>query len=446
MTRTQPLAPGADQFAGGTRVLAIDMLRGFAILWVVLYHLWTDLRYPNVYPSQGDAFRAVPQRFAEGDLAGGATALSDAFLRVGYLGVPLFMLLSGLSLTIVALRRETAPERPWTLIARRLRRLLLPYWTGFALILAFAASLAFVQWQRHGGAGYGEYLRNGDIGVDGGPLFAGALLVPRMFRDEWQFAPEGSLWFALVVVQYYLLFPALLAAMKRAGPWVYLGATFAVTLASLEAMAAIGGGLTAHRSWVEMGAPFRLFEFGTGMSLGYLFVRQRGALAAIARPSLAATSVALGAAVFVAACLIAPDSRTFAPPQAPAIVAGLALICGPLIARQPGRLEASTAGRALAWVGVISYTVLIVSEPLRSVTHTLSAEHVADRWIALWALAGFLPLTIVLARPLATLLALLPGESRLLTVDDLIGRADGGLRPVSAEEATAASIREARPD
>jgi peptidoglycan/LPS O-acetylase OafA/YrhL len=445
VVRTQALAPGPKRLSGGTRVLAIDILRGFAILWVVLYHLWTDLRYPNVYPLQGDAFRAVPQRFAEGDLAGGATAVSDAFLRVGYLGVPLFMLLSGLSLTIVALQQETAPERPWTLIARRLRRLLIPYWTGFALTLAFAAALALVQWQRHGGGGYWEYLQNGDIRVDGGQLFAGALLVPRIFRNDWQFAPEGSLWFVMVVVQYYLLFPALLVTMKRAGPWLYLVATFAVTLASLEVISA-GGGLTGHRSWVEIGAPFRLFEFGTGMTLGYLFVRQRSTLAAIARPSLAGPSVALGAAMFVAACLIAPDSRTLAPLQTPAIVAGLALMCTPLIARRQVMLEASAPGRALAWVGMVSYTVLIVSEPLRSVTHTLSAGRTADGWIMLWALAGFLPLTTILARPLAKLLALIPNESRQLTVEDLIGRADNGLRTASAQEATVASIRKARPD
>ena len=82
---------------GSGRIVAIDITRGFAICWVVLYHLWSDLRYPNVYPQQGDAFRAVPHRFAEGNVVGGLTAISDAFFRVGYLGVPLFMLLSGLS-------------------------------------------------------------------------------------------------------------------------------------------------------------------------------------------------------------------------------------------------------------------------------------------------------------------------------------------------------------
>jgi peptidoglycan/LPS O-acetylase OafA/YrhL len=411
------------------RILAIDIIRGFAIMWVVLYHLWTDLRYPNVYAAQGDAFRAVPDRFAEGNIAGGLTAISDAFFRVGYLGVPLFMILSGLSLTIVALRRERAPERTSRFLYRRLRRVMLPYWAGFGLTLAFAVALACVQWQRHGGAGFVDYLQNGDINVDGGQLFAGALLVPRIFRDEWQFAPEGSLWFVLVIVQYYLLFPVLLALMKRAGPWLFLAATLFVTLASLGAIVGADGDLIAHRSWVEMGSPFRLFEFGTGMTLGYLIVRRPQALLAVARPPLTLMSVVAGVAIFVAACLIASAAGALATLQAPAIVLGLALMFMPLIVKTPGWLEASAPGRALAWVGVISYTVLIVSEPLRSVTHTMSAERAADAWIIVWAAAVYVPLTLILARPLAVRLGLVERDTPRSTAGHVVPSAGTVVRP-----------------
>ena len=84
------------------RITSIDILRGFAILWVLAYHLWTDLRYPNVYPAQSDAFREVAHQLADADLPGAMAAATEAFLRVGYLGVPLFMLLSGYSLTLSA--------------------------------------------------------------------------------------------------------------------------------------------------------------------------------------------------------------------------------------------------------------------------------------------------------------------------------------------------------
>ena len=449
MARTRPLDPRPALLSASGRIVAIDIIRGFAIMWVVLYHLWTDLRYPNVYPAQGDAFRAVPHRFAEGNLAGGLTAISDAFFRAGYLGVPLFMMLSGLSLTIVALRRERPAESASRFLYRRLRRVMLPYWAGFALTLAFAAALACVQWQRHGGAGFVDYLQNGDINVDGGQLFAGALLAPRIVRDEWQFAPEGSLWFVLVIAQYYLLFPALLAVLRRAGPWLFLSATLAVTLASLGAMVAVDGDLLGHRSWVAMGSPFRLFEFGAGMTLGYLIVRRPQTLLRVERAPLTLASLAAGAAIFVAACLIAPDGGALATLQSPAIVAGLALVFAPLIIKAPGLLEVSAPGRALAWTGVISYTVLIVSEPLRSVTHTMSAERAADAWIVLWASVAFFPLTLLLARPLARLLGLVEREAPPLTVGELIGHAGVEHRPPASDQASvpvpAASAEEGAP-
>ncbi len=415
--------------SGSGRIVAIDITRGFAICWVVLYHLWSDLRYPNVYPQQGDSFRAVPHRFAEGNFGGGLAAIGDAFFRVGYLGVPLFMLLSGLSLTIVALRREPARSRVGPFLYRRLRRVMIPYWAGLAITLAFAAALAFVQWQRHGGAAYIDYLQRGDISIDGNQLFAGVLLAPRIFRDEWQFAPEGSLWFVLLIVQYYVLFPALLAVMKRVGPWLFLAMTLAMTLASLGAMTLVAGDLVEHRSWVEMGAPFRLFEFGAGMTIAYLLVLRPQTLAGVARTRLVGlSSAALGGAVFVAACLIAPGAP-MAVVQGPTIVVGLALMFVPLIAKTPGWLEVSVPGRSLAWVGVISYTVLIVSEPLRSVTHTMSAEGAPDGWIVLWAIAGFVPLTLLLARPLARVLRLVEREEARLTVGELVGgvAAGGGI-------------------
>ena len=200
------------------RLASIDVVRGFAILWVLAYHLWTDLRFPNVYPDQSDAFREVPRQLADADIPGAIAAAIEAFLRVGYLGVPLFMMLSGVSLTLTALRRESTPSRQWGELptpdaaAHDCRT-----GPGFAITVAFAAALAFVQWQRHGGAPYIDYLRNGDINLHTDQLVAGLLLVPRMFRNEWQFAPEGSLWFVIVVVQYYLLFPLLFAALRRVG-------------------------------------------------------------------------------------------------------------------------------------------------------------------------------------------------------------------------------------
>jgi hypothetical protein len=179
-----------------------------------------------------------------------------------------------------------------------------------------------------------------------------------------------------------------------------------------------------------------------------------------ARPRAAAALTIAGLALFVGACLIDGGSQWPATLQSSAIVLAFVMIFGPALmpprasdasrasmvvrarsatradAERAGDAAAVTAGRApatrrldlrrllvgaLAWVGPVSYTVLIVSEPLRSVTHTMSAERAPDVAILAWVAFGMIPLTLLAARPLAGILGLIERESRRTTVGDLIG-------------------------
>lgn len=408
------------------RIIAIDILRGLAIMWVVLYHLWTDIKYPD-FLTVPDTFRFVVTSVREGQFPGALTAVSDAVLRVGYLGVPLFMTLSGLSLTLVAMRRELLFSDTPRFFWQRFRRVMIPYWAGFAYTLLFLAGLALVQWWRHGGESWWWFYINGDVPLDWGNATAGALMIPRAFRNEWHFAPEGSLWFVLVIVQYYLLFPLLFIALKRVGPWWFMLGALAVQLLFQSAAVAIDGNLLISRHLTETMIPFRVFEFALGMAGGYLMVRRPEMMLEYTQAPLdIAGIVFIGLLLFVGGNLLDPYRGSAIVLQAPMVVLGMALMFLPLVMKVPGQLEVSLPGRVMAWVGVISYTVLIINEPLRSVTHTMRAEDAAFVWMFLWIGVLYIPLTLVLARPAAVLLGLVERETGGSTDVNAAATAAGG--------------------
>ena len=408
------------------RIVAIDIVRGFAILWVVLYHLWSDVRYPHI-ATIPDTLRAVPHRIADGHPYAALTAVTDAFFRLGFLGVPLFMILSGLSLTLVALRREQRARETPAFLYRRLRRVMIPYWFGFSYTVAFALVLALVQWQRHDGHSYGWFVRHGDVPIDRDQILAGALLVPRCWSNTLRFAPEGSLWFVLLIVQYYLLFPLLLPMLKRTGPWIFLAAAFGITFGSLNLILSFDGDLVQADSWVQTLAPFRVFEFALGMAGGYVMVHRPALLRDHTHAPLdVAGFVALGLLLFFGGNLIDEYGGNPVSLQAPMIALGMSLVFLPLVCKVPGRLESGAPGRLLAWVGVISYTVLIVNEPLRSVTHTLRHEDAWRGWMVLWIGVLYMPITLLVARPLAVFLGLVERKPRAGAARSAIAGSAGG--------------------
>lgn len=412
------------------RIASIDILRGIAILWVIGYHTWTDLRFPDVYPQQADAFREIARQLADADLLGAVAAACEALLRVGYLGVPLFMLLSGYSLTLSALGRDATPRREWRSAPRRLRRVLVPYWAAFGITVTFAVALATVQWQRHGGAPLSDFIRNGDINLHNDQIVAGVLLVPRMFKNEWQFAPPGALWFVLVIVQYYLLFSISLRALRRFGAGAVVIATLAINVMALLLMIGFAGDLLEYRSWLEMAAPFRLFEFGLGIGMAAFVLSARKSDASGVGGGLVSDKpvrnvlVALaGAVLLVAGCMVPLDAGYASALQWPLVIGGLGLMALPVLAARELVFERTLPGRTLASVGVVSYAVLIINEPLRSITHTMRAEGASGAWLVAWVVAGLLPLSFLLARPLAKVLGLVSDESAV-SVRDLVASPD----------------------
>jgi peptidoglycan/LPS O-acetylase OafA/YrhL len=202
--------------------------------------------------------------------------------------------------------------------------------------------------------------------------------------------------------------------MKRIGPWAFAAGALAITLAFRWAAIDIDGNFLLSRHLIETAAPFRIFEFALGMGLGYLMVRRPELMLEYTRAPLdIAGIVFIGLLLFIGGNLIDPLGGEIAVLIDPMVTLGVALIVLPLIMKIPGSLEVSAPGRVLAWVGVISYTVLIINEPLRFVTHTLRNEDAAWAWQALWIGVLYMPITLIAARPLAVLLGLVErGDAR----------------------------------
>src|SRR2546421_594614 len=226
------------------RLPFIDGLRGLAMLWVLVYHCWVHtVRTP------------IP-------VSVGARHLDlTAPRHLGYLGVQLFLVLSGFCLTYPLARRGAAGM---TLdlrrfFRRRAWRILPPYYVALA---AFALLPTVERGIRSAlGQDASEVSH-----VTAGQLVSHVLMVHN-FSLAWMGAINASFWTLALEWQLYMLFPLLVWGFRRWGPGRTLAAVLAITL--------------AYRTWVyltqdvrrlEIGyvyayaLPGRMFEFALGMS------------------------------------------------------------------------------------------------------------------------------------------------------------------------------------
>lgn len=402
--------------SGGGRLVAIDILRGVAILWVVLFHLWGDIEY----------FPGVPREYYE-QLTWQAqhgrgpwaifTAFTDLLFRDGFEGVPLFMMISGISLTIAAYRAGDGLSWP-RFTASRFRKLLLPYWFGVLLTYAIIATIAWRQtaigdgaFASHWGGGV-TISQFSVVNVDWRVAFASFAIVPRLIGSEYFFAPQLALWFVGLLAQYYLLFPVLFWMMRRLGVVAFVVLTFAVTVGA-NWWIVDQYGAPEFKFWLVTGwAPFRLFEFTSGMAVGWLLIdpRARRALAVTRHPGVIVLTLVAGFAAHTGGDLLVGQwqARYWQSLALPLVTLGLALLVLPLLVRWPARLNATAPVRALTTIGVMSYGILIVSDAMRLVASQLRVENVPDGWWWAFLVAIYVPASVALAWPISKALGLLP--------------------------------------
>ncbi|MCC7245838.1 MAG: acyltransferase [Saprospiraceae bacterium] len=191
----------------------IDFARGYAIFTIVVFHLLQKAPL-----SQG---------------------LQQA-ITFGGTGVHLFFLLSGFGLML-------SVREPFQAVDFWQRRLLKVWWPFVvALTLSLLAHYAL-----------------GFFPNDWDAWLAGVLLY-QMFSDEYIESFGGHFWFISAVVQFYMLFPVLLAMLRRLRRWPFALTGLLISTGWWVLTYALDKG--SHRTWNGCSLQF-IWEFALGMAL-----------------------------------------------------------------------------------------------------------------------------------------------------------------------------------
>ena len=232
----------------------IDALKAFAIIAILLNHFvesfrsypwfsnpsstWPDLatRLANIFPQDGSfSFR-----------------LLQFFGWLGDMGPGVFILLSGLTLTLSAL------SRPVTLISfykKRLLRIFPLYMLIHAIVLA--AAILIFKWE-----------------ID--PFSVNTILsfLGLRFNESLFFFINPSWWFIWLIIQFYLVFPFLLKLLNKKG--IILFGLISLIITLLSRYVGISGIYKGEMFYWMTGmfGGTRLFEFAAGMIFGKLLLER----------------------------------------------------------------------------------------------------------------------------------------------------------------------------
>jgi peptidoglycan/LPS O-acetylase OafA/YrhL len=393
------------------RNAGINIVRGYLIIGVVLVHLWADIRYTDV--RNHEYYVRFGERLVGGEWSRLPTSILDVVFSGGYL-IPSFMMLSGVSLYLsTAKYGGIADLGGW--MYRRMRLLFVPYWFGLGLVAATILGIALLQMALHGDTLMYQLkhvtMSKHDLALQGRwAVLASVTVIPRAFNYNWLMVPPGILWFVVLLAQYYLAFPLFFRAMRRLGPARFVAIALVATVAAKLLLIALVGTLDTQpaRHINHVFIPFRWYEFALGMGVGYLLANRRELLRVrVGPPAVIAAVVLVGLSMEVAGMLIDDRGSAVSAIAAPVVVSGMTLVYLPLFVKEPGRLEATWPALFFAMCGPLSYAILIANEPLRLVGSFLRVEDVAT--VVWWAfLVAYIPLTVMLAKPIATFLGIGP--------------------------------------
>lgn len=352
-----PSTPTPTSAHPAARMDYIDALRGGACLWILLHHSLEH--YPVAVGWTHAPLRALV-----------------ALANIGWLGVSLFLVLSGFCLYYpLARRAQTLGDIRLdikTFARRRATRILPTYYVAL-----FLYSVALILQARHNGLPWNHE-------------FSGAKDIPMhiFMVHNLMSSTLGSInpafWSLALETQLYFIFPFLVALAARRGVRAILALTFAIavvwqTLIFFKLGFSLEWGV--QRAQFYHALPGRAFEFACGMS----------AAAVVSRPIAPQT---LRRCILVACVLIGPALfyvtrlSAFGPlvDQMWGVLFGCALI---LLHRvSADRFRNNVLLRFLTWTGVISYSLYLMHNlvfeffPLDSPSDGLLILEVVARGVA----------------------------------------------------------------
>lgn len=341
--KAQPVQPSERP----ARLAWLDMIKGLAILGIVMYHVALLLFGPSPFDHPKDDWLPLGERLAQLGRVQHET-LCGEFIQIvlrglgwlGYQGVHLFLVLSGFGLTWSLARRSPLTDADVNLrqfLRRRLGRVFPLYWAAHLFFLLFHA---LVGKPEISALDYRFYLS----------------LVGMRFLPETFFYIAPAWWYVGLILQLYLVFPVLWAWLRRRGLLHFWLGTFAITLASRFVLLIIVG---SNREMWSMGAFFvtRLFEFTFGMGLAYWLAQQPDGLERLWQrrwPLVAAFLTYLVALAFsftVVGSIIAHS------------LIAVSLFGMTYALSQHGLLAIKRLGHVTGWFGRQSYALMILHQP-----------------------------------------------------------------------------------
>lgn len=350
-----------------SHLLFVDALRGMACLWVIIHHTFGSYEIrPGLIHLPFDLLVHTSQ--------------------VGWLGVSLFLVLSGFCLFYPMAKRQelsTIKLDVKTFFVRRARRILPPYYAA----LVFSAFCLIVE-QHFGHAGRLPFLR-----VFSGKLDLLLHLTMLFNLTAHSFASINPVFWSLGLEwDLYLIFPLLVFLAAQYGLRAILVPTFAI--------AVIWQAGAFHRfgfSWdwtpaiasVYHALPGRAFEFTCGMAAAYLVARPR--------PEQYRAALILLSVLIVPGLWYVLKVARFGPLLDQ--IWGIIFACVIILLSQvnDASVNRSRFTRALVWFGTISYSAYLVHYPIITLTLPSTFHVPGSETVAILIGLGRIPLIIAVA-------------------------------------------------